>query len=69
MCSRGSQPSWIACRVMEKAPVMIAWLAMIVATVARHDERNEQRLRAQAIKNVVWRSTRRERDARTGRHN
>jgi len=28
-------PSCIACRVNEKAPVMIAWLAMIVASVAR----------------------------------
>ena len=34
MRSRGSQPSWIACRVIEKAPVMIDWLAMIVAIVA-----------------------------------
>ena len=32
--SRGSHPRWIACRVIEKAPVMIAWLAMIVAAVA-----------------------------------
>ena len=31
---RGSQPSWIACRVMENEPVMIAWLAMMVAAVA-----------------------------------
>ena len=35
MCSGGSQPSRIACRVIEKAPVMIDWLAMIVANVAR----------------------------------
>jgi hypothetical protein len=34
MCSRGSQPSCIACRVIEKAPVMIDWLAMMVAIVA-----------------------------------
>jgi hypothetical protein len=34
MCSRGSQPSCIAWRVIEKAPVMIDWLAMIVAIVA-----------------------------------
>ena len=34
MIRRGSQPSWIACRVIEKAPVMIDWLAMMVATVA-----------------------------------
>jgi hypothetical protein len=34
MCTRGSQPSWIACRVIEKAPVMIDWLAMTVAIVA-----------------------------------
>jgi hypothetical protein len=31
---RGIQPSRIAWRVMEKAPVMIDWLAMMVATVA-----------------------------------
>ena len=31
---RGSRPSWIAWRVSEKAPVITAWLAMIVATVA-----------------------------------
>ena len=35
MCRRGSQPSWIACRVIENAPVMIDWLAMMVAIVAR----------------------------------
>ena len=34
MTRRGIQPSWIAWRVIEKAPVMIAWLAMIVAAVA-----------------------------------
>ena len=27
-------PSWMACRVKEKAPVITAWLAMTVATVA-----------------------------------
>jgi hypothetical protein len=32
---RGHKPSWIAWRVTEKAPEMTAWLAMIVATVAR----------------------------------
>ncbi|MOA28332.1 hypothetical protein D3C78_1492650 [compost metagenome] len=32
---RGRKPRWIACRVREKAPVMTAWLAMIVAKVAR----------------------------------
>ena len=31
----GNQLSCIACRVSENAPVMIAWLAMIVANVAR----------------------------------
>ena len=35
MRSRGHQPSWIACAVIEKAPVMIDWLAMMVATVDR----------------------------------
>ena len=34
MTRRGSQPSWIAWRVIEKAPVMIDWLAITVATVA-----------------------------------
>ena len=34
MVMRGSQPSWIAWRVIEKAPVMIDWLAMTVAIVA-----------------------------------
>ena len=32
--SRGIQPSWMAWRVMENAPVMIDWLAMMVAIVA-----------------------------------
>ena len=32
--SRGIQPSWMACRVIENAPVMIDWLAITVATVA-----------------------------------
>jgi hypothetical protein len=31
---RGSRPSWTACCVTEKAPVMTAWLAMTVARVA-----------------------------------
>ena len=31
---RGRRPSCIACRVIEKAPVMIDWLAITVATVA-----------------------------------
>ena len=31
----GIQPSWMACRVIENAPVMIDWLAMMVATVHR----------------------------------
>jgi hypothetical protein len=34
MCSLGSQPSWMAWRVIEKMPVMMDWLAMIVAIVA-----------------------------------
>ena len=33
MCRRGHNPSCIACRVIENAPLMIAWLAMIVAIV------------------------------------
>ena len=32
--SRGSRPSWIACRDSEKAPVITAWLATTVASVA-----------------------------------
>ena len=32
---RGSRPSWIAWRVSENAPVITAWLAMMVASVAR----------------------------------
>ena len=32
--SRGRRPSWIAWRVSENAPVITAWLAMIVAAVA-----------------------------------
>ncbi len=32
---RGSSPSWIACRISEKAPVITAWLAITVATVER----------------------------------
>ena len=43
MRSRGSQPSWIACRVIEKAPVMIDWLAMMVATVASTISGDQQR--------------------------
>ena len=31
---RGSRPSWIACWVSEKAPVITAWDAMMVAAVA-----------------------------------
>src|ERR687885_362653 len=31
---RGKRPSCTACRVSEKAPVMTAWLAMMVASVA-----------------------------------
>ena len=34
MPRRGSSPSWMACRVKEKAPVITAWLAITVATVA-----------------------------------
>jgi hypothetical protein len=29
------KPSWIACCVSEKAPEITAWLAMIVARIAR----------------------------------
>ena len=35
MPKRGNRPSWIAWRVSEKAPVITAWLAMMVASVAR----------------------------------
>ena len=34
MCRPGNQPSCIACRVSENEPVMMAWLAMMVASVA-----------------------------------
>ena len=34
MVSRGISPSCTACWVKEKAPVITAWLAMTVATVA-----------------------------------
>ncbi len=33
---RGRKPSWTAWWVTEKAPEITAWLAMIVATVARN---------------------------------
>ena len=33
MSKRGNRPSWTACRVIEKAPVMTAWLAITVAAV------------------------------------
>ncbi len=32
---RGSCPSWTAWRVIENTPEITAWLAMIVASVAR----------------------------------
>ena len=35
MLTPGIQPSCIACRVIENEPVMIAWLAMMVAIVDR----------------------------------
>ncbi len=31
----GHNPSWMACRVMENAPLMMDWLAITVAIVAR----------------------------------
>ena len=34
MSMRGSRPSCTACWVIEKAPVITAWLAMTVAAVA-----------------------------------
>ena len=34
MVTPGNQPSCMACRVIEKEPVMMAWLAMMVAIVA-----------------------------------
>ena len=42
---RGMRPSWTACWVSEKAPVMTAWLAMMVAMVASRMKGNEDRLR------------------------
>ena len=47
MCSRGHSPSWIACRVIENAPLMIAWLAMIVAKRGEHHQRHLERRRTQ----------------------
>ena len=35
MSMRGSRPSCTACWVIEKAPVITAWLAITVAAVAR----------------------------------
>ena len=37
---------------MEKAPVMIDWLAMMVAKVASSNQRREQQRRTKLIKNV-----------------
>ena len=34
MFMRGRKPSWIACRVIEYAPEMVAWEAITVAAVA-----------------------------------
>ena len=39
---RGRSPSWIACWVRENAPVITAWLAMIVAMVAIADHRQQR---------------------------
>jgi hypothetical protein len=52
----GSQPSWISGRVIEKAPVMIDWLAMMVAIVPQRPAEKEGR--AQPVEDVVrgWRS-------------
>ena len=36
MFKRGRYPNWIACRVMEKAPLMTACEAMMVARVANN---------------------------------
>ena len=36
MEKRGNRPSCMAWRVSENAPVITAWLAITVATVARH---------------------------------
>ena len=44
-CRRGRKPSWIAWWVTEKAPEITAWLAMIVATVAMHDQRQPRPFR------------------------
>jgi len=45
--SRGSQPSWIACRVIEKAPVMIDWLGDDGGDRRQHDQRQQQHVRAE----------------------
>ena len=56
MWMRGSRPSWIACRVIEKAPVMIAWLAMTVATVARTTSASCKPFRTKIVERIgPWR--------------
>ncbi len=66
MLRPGNQPSCIACRVSENAPVMIAWLAMMVANVASTtsgttahcgasaEERVRRQLGAPSISTPIW---------------
>ena len=55
MCRRGHKPSWIACRVIENVPLMIAWLAMMVATVASTTSGTCRDSRAQHEKRIAVR--------------
>ena len=50
---RGRRPSWIACWVSEKAPVITAWLAMMVATVASADHRQQRPVRIEQEEGVL----------------
>ena len=42
MVSRGLWPNWMAWPMSEKAPEIIAWEAITVATVARSDQRIQE---------------------------
>ena len=49
----GNQPSCIACRVRENAPVMMAWLAMMVASVASTTSGHDRPARRQPEERVA----------------
>jgi hypothetical protein len=50
---RGRKPSWIAWWVTEKAPEITAWLAMIVAAVAKNDQRQPRPFRRHQVERVL----------------